>query len=501
MHVLGVDLGSTNVKAALYDLEKRRILAQDSVSYPTFYPQPGWAEQDPRDWWEAFVKVVRRVVRSAKVERIEALAVSSQREGVVLMDKSGRALGRCIIWMDRRSEKEAEYIEEKLGLENVYRRTGLRVDATFTATKLLWIKRRQPDVYRKASYVLQPKDYIVYMLSGRYITDYTLASRTLLFDIEKRTWIDEYFEELELDNLFPDVFWSWEPVGELRHEISEKLGLKGSTIIVAGSGDRAAESIGAGAVEEGIVVESTGTTTNVNTLSYSPRKDRGLRSLTGLHVEEGLWLIELGLSMGASLFKWFAENYAVDLVVTARMYRGDPYELLSEVASRVPPGAEGVILLPFFMGARAPWWKKGVRGALFGLTLGHTREHMVRALLESIAYDIRAAVEVLEELGIRVREIRSIGGASRNIVWLRIKSDVLKRPITVPRVENAAILGDIGLALKGLGSIKSVRDVSRDLETAYKIYPIRENSEIYEEFYRKYVKLVSDVLKMYGEKR
>lgn len=499
MFILGADVGSTNVKAALFDTEKWRVVSQDTLSYPTYYPRPGWAEQDPEDWWTSFVKVVRNVLSSAKTHRVEAIALSSQREGVVLLDGGGKILGRCIIWMDRRSEEEASFIEKRLGLENVYWKTGLRIDATFTATKLLWIKKNQPEIYEKAAYVLQPKDYIVYRLTGRHITDYTLASRTLLFDINKREWIDEFFEELGLKNIFPEIKWSWEVAGETLPEIAEKLGLENRPLVVAGSGDRAAESIGAGSVEEGVIIESTGTTTNVNTLTNYPRKDPKMRSLVGVHVEEGFWLTELGLSMGASLFKWFADNYAVDLVVTAKLYRGDPYELLSEVASRVPPGAEGVVLLPFFMGARAPWWKKGVRGALVGLTLGHTREHMVRALLESIAYDIRAAVEVLEELGIRVKEVRSIGGASHNIVWLRIKADVLKTPIAVPKVENAAILGDIGLALRGLGITKSVRDVSRRLEIAFRVFPLRENSELYEGYYRKYIRLVKKILEVYED--
>lgn len=497
MMILSADIGSTNVKAALFNTEEWRIVSQDTVSYPTYYPRPGWAEQDPKDWWEAFIKVVRNVLNNAKVYRVDAIALSSQREGVVLVDREGKALGRCIIWMDRRSEEEASVIETKLGSRNVYEKTGLRIDATFTATKLLWIKKNQPEIYEKATYVLQPKDYIVYRLTGRYITDYTLASRTLLFDINRREWIDEFFEELELKNIFPDVKWSWEIVGKILPEIAEKLGFENRPLVVAGSGDRAAESIGAGSVEEGIVIESTGTTTNVNTLTNYPRKDPEMRSLVGVHVEEGFWLTELGLSMGASLFKWFAENYAVDLVVTAKLYRGNPYELLSEVASRVPPGAEGIILLPFFMGARAPWWKKGVRGALVGLTLGHTREHMVRALLESIAYDIRAAVEVLKELGIRIKEVRSIGGASHNIVWLRIKADVLKTPIAVPKVENAAILGDIGLALKGLGITNSVRDISKRLEISFRVFPLKENSELYEKYYRKYIRLVKKILEVY----
>ncbi len=499
MICLGIDIGSSNVKVIALDVEEKRILGKVSYSYSTIFPKPRWAEQRPEDWWIATTKAVRTLLDKYRVEssHIKGIGVSSQREGIVLIDPHGKPLANCIIWMDRRSEKEARDIKNILGEKNIYRKTGLRVDATFTATKLLWIKRNMPEVLRKARVVLQPKDYIVFKLTDNLVTDYSLASRTMLFDISKLEWIDEFFHTLGLENMFPETLWSIDYAGSLTRKAAEKLGLPAGIPVAAGSGDRPAESIGAGATKPGIVVESTGTTTNVNTPSFTPLFDSKMRSLVGVHIVKGLWLVELGLSMGASLFKWFTENYAVDLVETARVYRGSPYELLSEVASRVPPGAEGVIVMPFFMGARAPWWKMGIRGAVIGLTLGHTREHLVRALLEAIAYDIRSAIEVLRDLGLKISIVRSIGGASRNTAWLRIKADILGLRVDVPSIEDAAALADAIMGATAADIVKNPIDVLSNIEVSQTIYPIRENMYLYDKLYKEYKEIALKYFTLY----
>lgn len=501
--LLGIDLGTSTCKAALFDEDKGEILALASREYPTYYPKPGWAEQDVHDWWFTVTATVKEVLHKAKVkpEDIEAIGVSSHREAVALIDEKGNPLDRVIIWLDRRSIPQAEWIRQNFDVKEIYHKTGLIVDPTFTATKLLWLKEHKPSVLEKAKWALQPKDYIVFKLTGVATTDYSIASRTMLFDISKRKWADELFEEFKLENcrrLFPEPQPSHKVVGELTSEAASELGLKKGIPVVAGGGDRSCEVLGAGVLDSSRVEESTGTGSTTATTIDKLVFDGKMRIVLTCHVIEGKWSIEAGMSTAGAILRWFRDQFAHGENFLAQLTRRRAYEYLDMEAEYVPPGSNGLIVIPFFSGARAPRWIPKARGIIFGLTVFHTRAHVFRALMEGVAYEIRKILEVLEELNIKVKEIRLLGGGGKTPTWARIKANVTGRKVALLQFLDAALIGDAILAGLGVKVLSSYEDgVKLFVKIREEYEPDPKIVKIYDEYYKLYEELISKILPLY----
>jgi len=503
--LLGVDLGTTSAKAALFEPETGRVVAYASREYPTYYPRPGWAEQDARDWWQAICLVIREALSQAKVDptSILGVGVSSHREAVALVDEEGRVLDRVIIWMDKRSAPQAEWIKENLDIKELYRRTGLIVDPTFTATKLMWLKENKPEVLRRAKWALQPKDYIVYRLTGKPTTDYSVASRTMLFDIRALEWADDLFEDMglaEYRSLFPDPSYSDEVVGEVTEEAARETGLTPGIPVVAGGGDRGCEVLGAGVIDSRRVEESTGTGSTTATTIDKPIADPLMRVVTTVHVIRGKWSIEAGMATGGAILRWFRDQFAQGEAVLAKLSRRRAYEFLDMEAEYIPPGSNGLIVLPFFAGARAPRWNPRAKGVILGLTVYHTRAHVFRALMEGVAYEIRKILEVLEELGIKCEELRLLGGGGKTPTWARIKADITGRRVVMLEFLDAALVGDAILA--GVG-VKALRDYKEGIEKFVRVKRVIEpdpmRQRIYDSYYRLYERLARTLEQFYEE--
>ena len=497
---MGIDVGTTNAKCMVFN-DKGEVVASATREYPTYFPKPGWVEQDPEDWWRAVVEAVRECVNKFKGGKIGGIGVSSQREGVVLLDKSGKPLGRVMIWMDRRSLPQAERIKQEYDIREIYRRTGVIVDPTFTATKLLWLKENEPELLRKAGVLLQAKDYIIYKLTGAKVTDYSIASRTMLLDVIKREWAYDLFEEWDLpQDKFPELKYSDEIVGEVSEEASAETGLAKGIPVVAGGGDRSCETLGAGILDSSIVEESTGTGSTTATTLDKPLFDPKMRVIITCHVIKGKWGLEVGISTAGAILRWFRDNLGLPEKLASAIMRRRAYELMDMEAEYVPPGSHGLLLVPFFMGARAPRWKPEARGVLFGLTLYHSRAHIARAIMEGVAYELRKVMEVLKELGIEVKELRALGGGGKTPLWAKIKADVIKVKVSIPKVLDAACLGGAILASLGTGYFKDVRDAVNNMVSIERNFETNpENSKIYDKLYNIYNKLIDSVSPLFKE--
>lgn len=502
--LLSIDIGTTTVKAALFD-SNGSLLAIEGKEYPTYYPRPGWAEQNPDDWWETAVEAVRSVIKKSRVDpkRVAGICVSSQRETLALVDSSGKSLGRIPIWMDRRSAPQAEKIKRELGLSEIYRKTGLVVDATFTATKLLWYKENEPEVLERARIGLQPKDYIVYKLTCKAITDHTVASRTMLFNVVKLEWDQELFEMLKLSeyiDLFPDPLFSDEIVGELSEEAARALGLPRDVKVLAGMGDRQAEVIGAGIFESTRVEESTGTGSTTATMVDKPLFDDKMRFSVGASPIRNTWVIEAGMSTAGAILRWFRDQVAESVQQLASSTRRRAYEYLDMEAEYIPPGSNGLIVLPFFSGARSPRWNPYARGVIFGLTVYHTRSHIFRAMMEGIAYEIRKILEVFSELGIKPSELILMGGGAKSPTWARIKANVTKLEVILPELLDAALAGDALLTSTALGHSASHKEAAkRFFKERARIHPDPKEAVVYDAYYAIYNKLYTQVEQLYEE--
>jgi len=503
--LLGIDLGTTTAKAALFDEENGRIVAVAGREYPTYHPRPGWAEQDVNDWWWAVTSVVKEVVAKSRVgpHEINGISVSSHREAVALLDREGHVLGRVIIWMDRRSLPQARWIEENFDVKELYRRTGLIVDPTFTATKLLWLKENSPEQLSKARWALQPKDYIVYKLTGKPTTDHSVASRTLLFDIVKLEWAHDLFEDFGLADyvsIFPEPSYSDEIVGEVTEEAAREAGLAPGIPVVGGGGDRGCEVLGSGVLGPDRVEESTGTGSTTATTVNSPITDPKMRVVVTVHVIRGKWSIEAGMATAGAILRWFRDQFAAGENLLAQMTRRRAYEYLDMEAEYVPPGSNGLIVVPFFAGARSPRWNPVAKGAIFGLTVFHTRAHVFRALMEGIAYEIRKILEVLRELGVKSEEIRVLGGGGKTPSWARIKADVTGRRVALLEFLDAALIGDAILAGVGSGVLSSYEEgVKKFVRIKKVVEPDPRYVEMYNKYYAIYEKLISALEPLYEE--
>ncbi|MGC8849009.1 MAG: xylulokinase [Candidatus Bathyarchaeia archaeon] len=488
-YLLGIDSGTNACKAVLFDLEGRPV-SSSAREHPIHYPKPTWAEQDPEWWWRAAAEAVGEALEKSKVDPgdIDGVGLDSQREAVVLVGRDGRSISNSIIWLDRRALGKVEEMRRLLRFEEVLERTGVPIDYIFSAAKLLWIRDEAPSLLSKAEGILFPKDYVAYRLTGEAATDYSMASRTMLFDIHKLKWDEEICGTLGLSmDLLPPVKGSWEVVGDVTPEAAEITGLKTGTPVVSGGGDRPCEALGAGVIEPGRVNIGTGTGTMVTTPLKEPRADPEGKVDCCCHVAPATWEYEVAIiATGASL-RWFRDNFAYEEVERSRRTGVDPYDYMVELASKVPPGSEGLFYYPYPMGAKAPKFNDLAKGVFFGLTLGHSKAHFIRAILEGIAFQYAETLELFERLGVSIREASIVGGEAKSDMWNQMKADITGLKIWVPEVADAAALGSAILAGVGGGAYRDVKEGVRRAVRFRKAYnPNPETHESYRKTLEKY---------------
>ena len=415
-YLLGIDAGTTACKIVLFDLNGK-VVAESSGEYPIIYPKPTWAEQDPDSWWKIVVENIQAVLKKACLngEEILGIGVDSQREAVVPIDKEGKKLWNSIIWLDKRTLAQADRIKKLIPMDLVIKITGVPIDYFYSAAKILWMREEAPEVFNKAWKLLFPKDYIAYRLTGEIATDYSMASRTMLFDINKLEWSDEICSKLQISmDLLPKVKPSWEIVGEVTKEAANLTGLKKGTPVSCGGGDRPCEALGAGVIEPGYINIGTGTGTVITTPLAKPKVDEAGRIDCCCHVVPNRWEYEvLILTTGASL-KWFRDSFCYEELIKGKEEGIDPYVYLDKLAEKVPIGSNGLFYYPYLMGAKAPKFNNLAKGVFYGFTLGHSKGSFVRAILEGVAFQYAESIEILNKLGISVKEASIVGGESKS---------------------------------------------------------------------------------------
>lgn len=418
MSFLGVDVGTTGVKALLVDAHGN-VEASATHEYPMSHPRPLWAEQDPNAWWEA----ARRSIEQVVDRHVEAVGLTGQMHGLVLLDAQGEVLRQCIMWNDQRTEAQCAAISataDVLGL------TGNPVLPGFTAPKILWVREHEPEIYARIAKVLLPKDYVRYRLTGELFSDVSDASGTALFDVEHRVWSDAMLDALEIPR-------DWLPEVTESAEVSAKVrdGPLAGTPVVGGAGDQAAQAVGAGAVREGVVSVTLGTSGVVFAASDTYRVDPRLHAFC--HAVRGKWhLMGVMLSAGGSL-RWYRD-----------VIGGEPYDRLTAAAA---PSSNGVIFLPYLSGERTPHPDPHAKGVFYGLTLRHTKAHLTRAVMEGVAFGLRDSLELMRAQGLAFDQVRVSGGGAASPLWRRILADVFNTEIVTVGVTEGAAYGAALLAM------------------------------------------------------
>jgi len=448
-YLLAHDLGTTGNKATLFDAEEGMALASTFESYPTFYPQPGWAEQDPADWERAIWQATRRLLSQTGIQagEIAAVSFSGTMQGALLVDRQGTPLGRAIIWADQRSTVQAEQIGLVCDPQALYRLTGQRLSPAYTAPKLLWIKEHDPQACEKAYKLLQAKDYAAFLMTDVFATDPSDASGTLLFDLVGGHWATDLIEALGLrSELFPEVHASTDIIGHVTPAAASASGLLAGTPVVIGGGDGACATVGAGSVREGEAYAYLGSSSWIALTSRQPIYDPQQRTYTMAHLIPGYYF-PLGTMQAAGGAYGWLERLLYPLGNAQAM------QTMDGQATGVPAGANGLLFLPYLMGERSPYWNPLARGALVGLAMPHGQPEFARAVLEGVALNLGLILAALRAQDVQVGRLLLIGGGATSAVWRQILADVLDLPVWLPVLTTEAtalgalVAGGIGVGL------------------------------------------------------
>jgi xylulokinase len=482
--LLGIDVGTSSVKAALLD-PRGSLYAVGQAEYPLHHIRPAWVEQDPDDWWRGTCQAVKEAL--AKVphgaERVLGLAVSCQAPALLALDRSGRPLRPAMIWMDRRAEAEILRLAETIGADEIYRVTGNRPDAFYVAARLLWMRNHEPEVLKQTWQFVQVNGYINYRLTGQLTLDPSNAVLLQLRDYHKEEWSVPLCSACGVEpSQFPRVMAAHGIQGEVTRQAAEATGLRAGTPVMAGTVDSPAAALEVGVVEPGIAAEMTGTSTVVIMPNNRGLTEPALIALP--HALPGIHLLLGAMVASGGCLRWFRDQFGQLEVQAASEGRGDAFDLLTRQAAEVPVGSGGVIFLPYMMGERSPLWHTNARGVFFGLSLATPKAALTRAILEGAAFALRHNMEVALRAGAGVRELRSVGGCSRSDLWNQIKADVLGRPLLLPRTSVGSPFGAAVLAGMGAGVYPDVRKSLLEMVQLGKRFdPIQANHERYMRIY------------------
>jgi xylulokinase len=463
IYFLGIDVGTGGTRALVMDAGGRVTASGTDEHQPFASPQPGWAEQEPRDWWRACGAAVKKALQRSGIrgEQIACVGFSGQMHGAVLLDAAGEVVRPALIWCDQRTEKQSRELSEKFGTDRLIQLTCNPPLTNFTLTKLLWVRENEPELWSRVRHIMLPKDYVRFRLTGERAIDQADASGTLLLDVAKRRWSAEVLSGtgIEIDFL-PALYESPEICGKLNAEGAAATGLNLGTPVVAGAGDQAAGAVGMGIVRAGVVSATIGTSGVVFAATDRPALDPRGRLHTFCHAIPGRWHV-MGVTQAAGLsLRWFRDTFGTAAGGSGSAASGittrDPYEFLSEEAAAAPPGAEGLLWAPYLMGERTPHLDPNARGALVGITPSHRRAHILRAILEGVAFSLKDSFSIFDEMKVPVTTIRLGGGGARSALWRQIQADVYAHEVELVEAEEGAAYGAAILAAVGARHFASV---------------------------------------------
>ncbi len=470
--ILAHDLGTTGNKATLFSLDGA-LIASVTKEYETFYPQNGWVEQNPQDWWEAVVLSTRELLeKSGKAPTdVACVCFSAQMMGCLIVDDHGKPLHNMLIWADTRSaEQEAEIIR-RVGMERFYRITGHRASASYSAAKLMWLRDHAPEAYRKAYKLLNAKDYILYKMTGCFVTDFSDASSTNLLDLNRLEWSSELLDALEISpQLLPELHASTDIAGGLNKEAAEILGLLQGTPIIIGGGDGSCACVGAGVVKEGSAYNVLGSSSWISMASGKPVYDDAMRTFTWVHLDKNLYTPCGTMQAAGYSYRWFKDALCPNM----------SFDDINELAQASQPGANGLLFLPYLLGERSPRWDLGARGAYVGLSVSTSRGDMARAVMEGVALNLKIILDILNG-ACEIDKVTMIGGGAKGALWLQILADVWQKPLAcIANPGEATSMGAAVCGGVGIGAFKSFDAVARFTNYVNEIKPSKNNARLYE---------------------
>jgi xylulokinase len=481
-YYLGIDSSTTATKAILID-GNGKILGVAASEYAYETPHPLWSEQDPQLWWTAAVASIRQVVNEAGVDpaKVAGIGLTGQMHGLVILDEDGQVLRPAILWNDQRTQRQCDSIREVIGKTEFIQITGNDALTGFTAPKILWVRDEEPQIYEKIRHVLLPKDYLRFKLTGDYAVDRAGGSGTVLFNLKKRDWSDDLIQQLGMQrDWFPPTFEGTEVTGSLSKAAADETGLRADIPVFGGGGDQSAAAVGTGAVEEGILSISLGTSGVVFATADSPFIEEQGRLHAFCHAVPGKWhLMGVMLSAAGSL-RWFRETFCPEL----------SYDEIVARAIQTPKGSQGLLFMPYLTGERTPYPDPLARGGFVGATVRHTFADFARSVLEGVAFGLRDSYELMRSAGLgQIDHVRITGGGARNPNWLQIIADILDTSIFTVDSKEGAAFGAAVLAASGAGAFPSVEETCQTvIHRVGEVKPSQDAAK-YNELYARYREL------------
>ena len=499
-YIIAVDLGTTAIKVIIFQVDGQ-VIASSTQEYQLLTPNELAVELKVETYWQAFKKGVVEVLEKSKINptQIKSLGISAQGETLILVDKEGKPLTNAVVWLDNRAQQEAEELAKEFGNENAHHITGqVEIVPTWPAAKILWFKKHQPEIFRKVAKFLLIEDYFIFRLTGKYLCEGSLICSTVYWDIIKKVWWKDMLAYLGVEDAqLPEIRESGEVAGPLLPSIAKELNLSPETIVATGALDQACGAIGVGNISPGVISENTGAALAICATVDSPIFDKKGRMPCHYHGMPDTYMAHT-FTTGGMVLRWFRDKFCTPEMDISSFIKVDSYNLLDQEAAQVPPGCNGLVMLPHLQGAMAPESNPKAKGVFYGFTLHHGKAHFVRSIMEAIAYAVQRNIDVLEDLGIKVDEIRSLGGGSRSLLWSQIKADVTQRSVFIMENEEAACLGAAMLAGVATGIYPNLEVATKKMVSIKKqIKPNKANRDIYKQGYKRYTGLYNSLLDMF----
>ena len=488
--LMGIDIGTSACKVAVFTRDGQAV-SWESASYAYRCPRPGWAEQDPSAWWKAVCRAVRGVLAKGAIRpaSIAGVGVCGQSWAPVYLDGKGETLANAPLWLDTRSGEECRAMNEAIGEEGIFRVAGNPLQPMYATGKVLWLKKHFPDVFEKIYKILSSNGYIVYKLCGQMSMDVSQGYSWHCFDTRQGRWDAAMSEKLGVPRkMLPEICACSQAVGRISHEAAARTGLAAGTKVVAGGLDAACAALGAGVIHDGECQEQGGQAGGMSVCIQEYKADP--RLIVSAHVVPGTWILQGGTTGGGGVMRWLEKEFAgYERAREGQVGKG-ALEQLNELAAKVSPGSDGVVFLPYMSGERTPIWDPNAKGVFYGLDYSKTKSHMVRAAMEGVAYSVRHNLDVAEEAGCSVKELRATGGAANSLLWTQIKADIARKDFVLPQSDMATALGTALLTGVGVGAYRDFEEAVALTIKEKRVHKADESRRAaYEKNYRVYRQL------------
>lgn len=489
-YLLGIDIGTSACKVAIFRKDGT-VVASGTGDYPVYYPRPGWAEQNPEEWWSAVCQAIKSCLHKGQVDPtdIAGVGIDGQSWSAIAIDRDGNVLTNTPIWMDTRAEDICDRLNKEIGADQIFALAGNSLQPSYTTAKILWYKEQMPKVYEQIYKILQSNSFIAYRLTGVISQDMSQGYGLHCFDMQHGTWNDAMCEQLGIPRHFlPKLVPCHQVVGRVTALAARESGLAEGTPVVAGGLDAACGTLGAGVLYPGETQEQGGQAGGMSICMDTYAADP--RLILGYHVVPGRWLLQGGTTGGGGVMRWMEREFG-DYERSVADAKGKSSLIqFNDEAEGIPAGSEGLVFLPYMAGERSPVWDPDAKGVFYGLDFSKTKGHMIRSAMEGVAYSLEHNLQIAESTGAEVKELRAMGGSANSRLWTQIKSDITGKPIVVPSSDTATTLGAVILAGVGVGMYKDFEEaVELTVKVTRKHEPDMENHKIYAKQFQTYLEL------------